>query len=299
MGFGLTSILTALLEGLTMGSIYALVGVSFNVLYRPTNVFNFAQGELVMLGAMVGATAMAVLGVPFFGALALAAVVVAVVALVQERVAVAPVLRRSARSHSWLITTLACSMIMVNVVAKIWGGDPVKVTPPWPLSTRTFDILGIMRASSYSLALIALTILIVVGIEAVYRTRSGKAIKAIAEDREAALLRGISPDKLGRWSFILGGALAASVGLLAAPIMFASTGLGAILLLKGFEAAAIGGIGSNKGALMAGYLLGIAEALGVFVLTPGYQSAVTFVLFLAILLIKPEGFFGQPEVRHV
>ncbi|HEX2890563.1 branched-chain amino acid ABC transporter permease [Vineibacter terrae] len=284
--------------GLTAGSLYALVAMGFNILYRPTNVFNFAQGDLVMLGAMVGASVMAIAGLPWLAGAAAAMLCVAVLALVEERVAVAPVLKRSAHGHSWVITTLAISMIIGNLVGRIWGPDPIAVKPPAPLSTETFDLLG-MAVSSYQLALIAITLLLVFGVEGFYRTRSGKAVMAVAEDRDAALLRGIDPDRLSRWSFFLGGAVAALTGILAAPLLYASTGLGPALLLKGFAAAAVGGIGNNRGALLAGYIIGMAEAVGAAVLSPGYQLAMVFAVMLVILLIRPHGLFGSAEARTV
>lgn len=299
MTASLMSILTAVMEGLTLGSVYALVGVTFNILYRPTNVFNFAQGELVMIGAMLGGTLMAFSGLPFLAAVPVVFLGVGALALLQERVAVEPVLRRSAKSHLWLITTLACSMILVNLVMKIWGADPIRVVPPWPLTVRSFEVAGLFRTSTYGLALVAFAIALVWAIERVYRTRIGAAIQAVAEDREAALLRGIRPDSLARLSFFLGGGMAALVGLLCAPIMFASTLMGALLLFKGFAAAAIGGIGSNKGCLIAGLILGAVESLGVLFLSPGYQTTVVFLVFLSVLMIRPQGFFGEVEARNV
>lgn len=287
-----------LLNGITAGSVYALVAVSFNILYRPTNVFNFAQGDFVMLGAMLGATALGPYRMPWVVAAAVALVPVGLLGLLEERVAVAPILRRSGTGTAWIISTLAYSLIIANLVGHAWGPDPIKVKPPWPLSVETFELAG-LRVSSYQLALIAGAVLIVLAIERGYRTRTGKAIMAVAEDRDAALLRGIDPERLSRWSFFLGGMLAALTGLLAAPLLYASTGLGPLLLIKGFEGAAVGGIGDNRGALAAGYLLGITEAIGASLLSPAYQTASTFLLLLIILLIKPQGLFGLPEMRRV
>ena len=143
------------------------------------------------------------------------------------------------------------------------------------------------------------TIVLVLGVEAFYGTRAGKAVLAVAEDRDAALLRGINPNRLSSWSFFLGGGIAALTGVLAAPVLYASTGLGPSLLLKGFAAAAVGGIGNNRGALIAGYVIGLAEAIAATVLSPGYQLAATFAAMLVILLIRPHGLFGRPEARAV
>ena len=290
--------LDLLVDGLTAGSLYALVAMGFNILYRPTNVFNFAQGDLVMLGAMFAASLITLAGLPWPIGTALAMLGVAALALVEEKIAVAPVLNRSATGHGWVITTLAVSMIFANLVGLVWGPDPIAVKPPAPLSTESLGIPGII-ISSYQLAVMAITVVLVLGVEAFYGTRAGKAVLAVAEDRDAALLRGINPNRLSSWSFFLGGGIAAFTGVLAAPLLYASIGLGPSLLLKGFAAAAVGGIGNNRGALIAGYVIGIVEAGAAAVLSPGYQLAVTFAVMLVILLIRPHGLFGRAEARAV
>lgn len=285
-------------HGIVAGSLYALVAVSFNILYRPTNVFNFAQGELVMLGAMIFASLTSLAGMPWFVAFATTLVVVGLIGLVEERVAVAPILARSQTGTGWIITTLAVSLIISNLVGRFWGPDPILVKPPGPLSMEALD-LGSSRVSSYEVALVLVTLILVAIVERAYRTLKGKAVMAVAEDREAALLRGIDPNSLGRWSFFLGAGFAAMTGILAAPILYASTSLGPGLLLKGFAAAAVGSIGNNRGALIAGYIIGVTEAIGASLLSPGYQEAVIFIVVLGVLLLRPEGLFGSPNARTV
>jgi branched-chain amino acid transport system permease protein len=285
-------------HGIVAGSLYALVAVSFNILYRPTNVFNFAQGELVMLGAMIFASLTSLAGMPWFVAFAATLLAVGCIGLVEERIAVAPILARSQTGTGWVITTLATSLIISNLVGRFWGPDPILVKPPALLSMESLDIAS-SRISSYEIALVLLTLVLVAIVERVYRTLKGKAVMAVAEDREAALLRGIDPGSLGRWSFFLGAAFAAMTGVLAAPILYASTSLGPDLLLKGFAAAAVGSIGNNRGALLAGYVIGVTEAVGASLLSPGYQEAVIFMVVLAVLLLKPEGLFGSPNARTV
>ncbi|MGL3109043.1 branched-chain amino acid ABC transporter permease [Bradyrhizobium sp. BR 1432] len=287
-----------LAHGIVAGSLYALVAVSFNILYRPTNVFNFAQGELVMLGAMIFASLTSLAGMPWLVAFAGTLVAVGCIGLVEERVAVAPILARSQTGTGWVITTLATSLIISNLVGRFWGPDPILVKPPALLSMESLDILS-SRISSYEIALILVTLVLVLIVERIYRTLKGKAVMAVAEDREAALLRGIDPGSLGRWSFFLGAAFAAMTGILAAPVLYASTSLGPDLLLKGFAAAAVGSIGNNRGALIAGYVIGVTEAVGASLLSPGYQEAVIFIVVLAVLLLKPEGLFGSPNARTV
>jgi branched-chain amino acid transport system permease protein len=290
--------LDVIVSGLTAGSLYCLVAVGFNILYRPTKVFNFAQGDLVMVGSMSSALLMTQLHWPWVPAFAAAAALVALLALLEERVAVAPVLRRSAGGTAWIITTLAVAMIMTNLVGKVWGADPIVVNAPAPLSNDVLPIGGI-SISSYQIALIALTVLLVVVVELLYGSLWGKAAMAVAEDRDAALLRGIDPASISRWSFALGGAFAALTGALAAPVLSASTTLGGMLLLKGFAAAAIGGLGSNRGALVAGCMIGLTEAASALLLSPGYHNTVMLVLVLAVLLARPGGLFSSLEARTV
>jgi branched-chain amino acid transport system permease protein len=285
-------------HGIVAGSLYALVAVSFNILYRPTNVFNFAQGELVMLGAMIFASLSSLAGVPWLVAFAATLVAVGLIGLVEERVAVAPILARSQTGTGWVITTLATSLIISNLVGRFWGPDPIAVKPPGPLSMESLEF-GSLRISSYEIALVLVTFVLVAIVERAYRTLKGKAVMAVAEDREAALLRGIDPGSLGRWSFFLGAAFAAMTGILAAPVLYASTSLGPDLLLKGFAAAAVGSIGNNRGALIAGYIIGVTEAVGASLLSPGYQEAVIFIVVLGVLLVRPEGLFGSPNARTV
>jgi branched-chain amino acid transport system permease protein len=287
-----------LAHGIVAGSLYALVAVSFNILYRPTNVFNFAQGELVMLGAMIFASLTSLAGMPWLVAFAGTLIAVGCIGLVEERIAVAPILARSQTGTGWVITTLATSLIISNLVGRFWGPDPILVKPPALLSMESLDILS-SRISSYEIALILVTLVLVLVVERIYRTLKGKAVMAVAEDREAALLRGIDPGSLGRWSFFLGAAFAAMTGILAAPVLYASTSLGPDLLLKGFAAAAVGSIGNNRGALIAGYVIGVTEAVGASLLSPGYQEAVIFIVVLTVLLLKPEGLFGSPNARTV
>ena len=151
-------------------------------------------------------------------------IAVGLIGLVEERVAVAPILARSQTGTGWVITTLAMSLIISNLVGRVWGPDPIWSSRPQPLSMESLD--SGRRASSYEIALVLVTIVLVATVESAYRTLKGKAVMAVAEDREAALLRGIDPGSLGRWSFFLGAAFAAMTGILAAPILYASTSLG-------------------------------------------------------------------------
>ncbi|RZA35225.1 MAG: branched-chain amino acid ABC transporter permease [Lysobacteraceae bacterium] len=291
--------LTMLVQGLTVGSIYALAAVSINIVYRATNTFNLAQGGLVMLGAIICSTFLVKLGFPWYAAAAVALVVVALISWLTDLIAVAPVLRRpGGGGHGWIVSTLAVSMIIDDLVGKLVGPDPVPVRAAPPFSTRAL-FPPEMQFSSYQLALIVFTLLLVGGTDLFYRTRTGKAILAISEDREASLLRAIDPRRLAATSFLLSGVVAAIAGVLAGPILFASIALGAAMLIKGFMAAALGGIGFNRGAIVGGYVLGLVEVVTATYLSPGYQHAVSFVVVLMVLLVRPQGLFGRASMRAV
>ena len=290
--------LNFVISGLVSGSLYALVAVGFNILYRPTRIFNMAQGDLVMLGALLGATALGSLGWSWPVVTVLTMVAVGLLALLENTIAIRPVLKRSSAATGWVISTLAFSMIIQNIMAPIFGPNPVKVTPPSGLSTVANNFGGILL-SSYQVAVVVGVAVLLFGIERFYRTRVGRAILAIAEDRDAALLRGIDPVRLTRWSFLMGGAVAGLAGLMAAPLLLASLSLGPALLLKGFAAAAAGGIGNNRGALLAGLVIGLAEAGGGALFSPGYQLAAVFGVLLLILLVRPNGILGKGGARVV
>jgi branched-chain amino acid transport system permease protein len=287
-----------IVQGVTMAAIYTVVAVSFNVIYRPTNIFNFAQGDLLVIAALLAATLVRSFGVPWYAAAAIAIAVVVIVSLAIYALAVAPVIAKSAHGSGWIITTLAASIIIHEITEKIAGSDPRVLAAPPPLDVRLVDF-GAFHASTYQFALVGFTCLLVLAAELIYRTRGGRAIQAIAEDREASLLRGIDPKRMTQLSFAIGGAVAAISGILAAPLLFASTALGWTLLIKGFLVVAIGGIGSNRGAIAAAVIIAMIETAGARVLTPALQDTVTFVAALCILLVRPEGLAGAVTGRRM
>jgi branched-chain amino acid transport system permease protein len=290
--------LETLIRGLTAGSIYALCGVSINILYRATKVFNFAQGDLIMIASCTCAMLVVDLSVPFYVAALAAVLLVVVITVLIDLVAVAPILAKSQDSHGWVISTLAVALILENLVGNLFGPDPRPLSAPPPLSTQMFEIGGV-QVSSYQIGIIVFAVLFIGLAEVSYKTRIGKAVLAIAEDREAARLRGIDPRRLARYSFACCGAVAAITGILAAPLWYASLALGTTLLLKGFLVALTGGIGSNRGSAAAGYAIGLVEAFTAASLSPGFQDAATFAILLLILLLRPNGVFGTPVARAV
>jgi branched-chain amino acid transport system permease protein len=246
---------------------------------------------------MVCAALLGVSKLPWYLAALLSIALVAVIAWIEYFVAIAPMIKRK-HGVGWIISTLSVSLIIQDLIGKLFGPDPLMVRPPPPITTELHPV-GPLEISGYQVLVVVFTGAMVAATGYFYTRRTGRAVNAIAEDREAALLRGIDPNKLAWMSFLGGGIAAGVIGILAAPMMYASTGLGPALLIKGFEAVAVGGVGSIRGALIAGCLLGVIEAIGGALLSPGYQNAVTFVVVLAILLVRPSGLVGSTSARVV
>lgn len=290
--------LQTLVDALTIGALYGLVGVSFNIMYRPTGVLNFAQGDIVLLGAVVSWLVLEVYSLPWWVALLAVLAAGALFGVVEERIAIWPILRRSPTAHGWVLSTLAVSILAQNAMGITLSDEPRAVSPAPGLSVRPLH-LGPLAVSSYQLGVWVFVVLVTLLISLFYRSAHGRAVLALAEDRDAALLRGVRAGRLVILSFALGAAVAALTGLVAAPVTFAAVSLSPLFIIKGFEAAAIGGIGDDRGALVGGAILGIVEGFAAQVLNAGYRDAASFVTFMVILLIWPLGLFGKAALRRV
>lgn len=295
----LEDFLSLLFNGITIGTVYAMIGVSLNIAYKPTNVFNLAQGSFVMLGMMLAWVGMTVLGLPWFVGVTGVVVAVGLGGLVEERLAVAPIVNGPAGARGWVTATLAVSIIVVNAGDRVWGSDPRDV-PALPGTTLDVYEVGPVSFTSNQLAVVAVAVASIALIELFYhRTRPGRAVLAVAEDRDGARLCGINPNRLTMASFTAGAGYAAFAGVLSAPLLLASTAVGFDMLIKGFMALAIGGIGSNWGALLGGIAIACVESVGSAYLSPGYRQLTLLLVFLAILIARPFGLFGGPGGREV
>lgn len=295
----MSELVNLLISGVATGCIYGLAALGLNIIFKPTNVINLAQGQFIVVGMAVGSVLLLRQGLPWIVGLVAVVLAGAAVATVTDRVAVTPLLKRSLDSHGWLISTLAISMIMTDVLTKMVGSDPLRV-PPLPGLSQGARDFGPFRAQPQALAVIVVTILAVAAVHYFYtRTRSGRAITATAEDRLAATLCGMNPTRLTSLSFLLAGAVAGLTGLLAAPFLSASVSVGIVLLLKGFMAFAIGGAGSSWGAVVGGVLVGILEAFSLRWYSATVTDAVLLGVLLVVLMIKPGGLFAGIRLRSV
>jgi len=298
-------LLQQLLNGLILGSLYALVALGYTMVYGILELINFAHGEIVMLGAMVSVTVLSVLaalGVPvplaLLAALAAAMAVCVATGVLVERIAYRPL--RNAPRLAPLITAIGVSIILQNVAMIVWGRQYLSFPPV--LDLQVYEWAG---------ATITNVQILIVGVAAVtmggllllvQRTRLGRAMRATAQNREVAGLMGVDVNRVIAATFAVGSALAAVAGLLiAAYYGIAHYNMGFILGLKAFSAAVLGGIGNIPGALLGGLLLGVIESLGagyIGDLTGGflgshYQDIFAFFILILVLIFRPSGLLGE------
>jgi branched-chain amino acid transport system permease protein len=288
-----------LLPGLGLGALYALVGVSFNLIFAPAGTFNFAQGQIVMIGGLLALSLFQQNGWNVLLALIAVAAFGGAIALAEERIAVWPALRRDPRGIGWVLSTLAVFTIIQNVAIEQWGTTPRVVRAFPALSITRRHILGV-QVAPYFVGMVLIAVAVTVALHLFFhRSATGRAITAVAQDRDAAALRGINVRWVISLGFIMGGALAAAAGMLAVPLTLATVTVGLTFTFRGFTAAALGGMGDNVGALVGGLTLGVIEQGTQRYWQGGYVDFVILAMLLVLLLVRPEGLFGQAVERRV
>jgi branched-chain amino acid transport system permease protein len=296
-----------LINGLVLGSIYALVALGYTMVYGILELINFAHGEVTMIGAL---TALAVIGALLGAGVALPGALIVLIALgvamltcmtlgfTIERVAYRP-LRRSPRLAA-LITAIGMSILLQNLAMMIWSKQYISF--PDILPVARFDLHGV-RITALQISIVMLSGLLMVGLWLlVQRTRLGRAMRATAQSPDLAGLMGINPNHVISMTFVIGAGLAAVAGVMvAAYYTQAHYHMGFLLGLKAFTAAVLGGIGNVAGAMLGGLLLGIVESLGagyIGDLTGGflgshYQDVFAFFVLILVLVFRPAGLLGE------
>lgn len=285
--------MTLIWGGLSLGAIYAIVAIGYNIVFISSKTFNFAHAQLTMVGAFVAYTGLVTWDLPAVVVVVMAAAAVAVIAAIEERIAIRPV----GDMHNILVTTLGASILLDGIAQLTWGTQPLTV--PFFGGDEAFTLLG-GRAYPVELFLIALAVLLVVAL-GIYSRRSltGLALLGMAEDREAALLRGVNVRRMAFLAFVAAGALAGFAGMFVGSKTFAVSTLGAALALKGFVVLAIGGFGSMPGTLVGGTLVGLAEAFASRYLGGEYANLAVFLILITILMVRPAGLFVRTKERVV
>ena len=278
-------------SGITSGSVYALTALGFTLVYNATDIINFAQGQLVMLGGMM-AVALHSLGLPLAVCFVGAVATVVIVSIAFEQSAIRPLMGKGVIAQ--IIATVGVSFVLEAAAMLIWGRD-AKTLPPFTGDTP-IRVAGATIVPQ-TLWVVGVTVVIVIALQFFYRrSLFGKAVRACAVNPTAARLHGISYRRVVLFSFALSGAISAAAGVMITPISFMSYSSGALLGPKGFAAATLGGLGNPLGAVLGGFLLGLLEALGVGVVSAGYKDAIAFVVLLLVLFIRPVGLLGARVV---
>ncbi len=284
-----------LFTGVTVGSIYGMVALGFNIIYNVTEMINFAQGEFVMLGGLLMVLGSQVLSLPLPAALLLTVAIVTAVGVLMERFTINPL--KNATVLTLIIVTIAVSILLKGIAMFIWGKDSYIMRPfsgnepvhlfGAAIQTQTFWVLGIS-----GVVVLLLTLFF-------KKTRYGKAMLACADNAEAARLVGIKVNLMVLLSFALSAAIGAAAGAVITPISLMEYDRGALFGLKGFGAAVLGGLGSFFGAMLAGLVLGIIESLCAGFVSSGYKDAVALLLLLLVLFVRPSGLFGNVEAGKI
>ncbi len=284
--------LSNFINGLSLGSIYAIIALGYTMVYGIAKMLNFAHGDVIMVGAYVSFVSITSLGIPPLLALVIAMAVCTILGIVIERLAYRPL--RASASLAVLITAIGVSYLLQNAALLIWTSNtkvyPSIVSfPPLRLFGGELTITGEMLVSVLTCIVIMIGLTLFTG-----KTKTGKAMRAVSENRDAAELMGISVNRTIAVTFAIGSALAAVAGVLYCstyPVL--NPTVGSIPGIKAFTAAVLGGIGSIPGTLIGGLILGIIEIFGRAYISQELGNAIVFAVLIIILLVKPNGLLGK------
>jgi branched-chain amino acid transport system permease protein len=284
----------ALVSGVALGSVYALIAQGYYVTFTTTETLNFALGEFLMVGALTSFTLMVLSGVPFLVALLVVVVLMAVMGVVLERIAIRPL--RQLLSVGWILSTVGVSVILRQFAEIYWGREQKRVPSIFGDVPLYLGNTGIFPQEVFIIVASLLTMAVLL----IFLKRStfGKALQAVASNPAVAGLMGINVRQMIVVSYIISSILAGIAGILIAPVIFAHAEMGALLGLKAFAAAIIGGIENPVGILLMGIALGIAEFI-VAGYNASFRDAATFLVLILILAWRPQGLFQRVTAEKV
>ena len=289
-----SAVLQLLVAGIGTGSIYALIALGFNVVFKSTGAMNFAQGEWVVMGGMISALSFAAFSNIWLACL-IALIVATILGILSERLVIWPL----RRPNALLITLVSIGLAIFtrSLVMMVLGKKPVGY--PGFSETSTL-VLGGVAIQTQTLWIISLTMLFLVMMHLFFeRSMMGKALRAAAADRDAAAIVGVKVETTVMLSFAIAAFAGALAGAIITPLTLSSYDQGAMFGFKGFSAAMLGGVGSLPGAVVGGLALGLLEAFGSFYISSEFKDAIAFAVLLLILFVRPSGFLGRADVVKV
>ena len=285
-------IIEQMLNGMVLGSMYALVASGLTLIWGTMKMLNFAHGELYMIGGYVLYYALLLFGVhPFWGIL-LAMMIAFALGVLMERSILQPLLDKPGWDVSQIVATLGVSIFLQNFALKVWG-ERFKNVPYF--IEGTLEFLGFRIAYQRILILVSAAAVMVGFWIYVKRSRFGMALRATAQDREAATILGINSHRIYLMTFGISSALAALAATMLAPLFLVNPWMGIPPQLKAFIVVVLGGLGSFGGAILGGFLLGSIESLAIVFLSSEWKDVAAFLVLIGFLVFKPAGFFGTKE----
>jgi len=285
-----------LVSGISQGCIYGLIALGFVLIYKATETVSFAQGDLMMLGAFCGLALMTVLGWPFWIAVLASIAAMALFGVLLERIVVRPILGQPA--FSIVMLTIGIGYVLRGLVTMIPGIGTETHALPVPYKEQTLH-LGALVLDVEQLVVIAATAALCLLLFAMFRyTRLGVAMQASSQNQLAAYYMGIPVQRLNGLTWGLAAAMAAVAGLLLAPITFVHANMG-FIGLKAFPAAVVGGFSSLPGAIVGGVVIGVVESLSGFYLPEGFKDTAAYIVVLLMLMVRPNGLFGEALRKKV
>ncbi len=284
-----------IITGITIGSIYAMVAVGFNIIYNVTEIINFAQGEFVVLGGLIMVFIQIKGAIHPLPAFFLTILIVMGIGLALDRLAIRTISQPSVLTL--IIATIAASMILKGLAMYVWGKDPYDL--PSFSGRDPISILG-AAIQPQALWIIGFLILTVIFLTIFFeKSILGKAMKACADNPDAAALVGINVKHMILLSFGLSAAIGAIAGIGLTPMSLMEYDRGSMLAVKGFAAVILGGLGSFPGAVLGGLILGLIESLGAGFISSGYKDAFALIILLLLLFVRPSGLLGNAEIAKL
>jgi len=283
----------SIVSGIAVGCVYGLIGIGFCVIYNASGIVNFAQGAFVMIGGMAASIALRTYGIPLPLAAILAIMACAGIGIALERLVVRPLWDRQAATFVMILATLAAQIVMERMTLMVAGDQPNNLPmftdrPPLRISgvAISYQFLWIVGGSTLAITLLSLFF---------SSTKTGKAMRACAIDREAAALQGIPVSRMLALSFALSAALGAFAGLLITPTQYTAFNLGVPFAISGFIAAIVGGFGRPLGAITGGVFLGVVQALAIVILGSAFKNIAALTTLLVFLFFRPTGLLGPAK----
>ena len=281
------------IAGVGIGAIYALVALAIVIPFKASGVLNFAQGEMLTLGAYA-ALVLTTLGLPYPAVFAAVMILGAVGGIAIERALIRPIVR--APEFTLVIATFAIGLLIKGLISVKFGDSPASIDGPF--GTEPLQVAG-LRINPTAIWILVCTGLVTGGVMAFFRfTRLGKAMRAVSVNADAARLMGIRVESAWRWSWAISTAIGAVAGLLVAPMIGINPEIGH-LILRGLLAAVIGGFTSVPGALIGGLAVGLIETFSGVLVSSTFKNLVPFILLMLLLVFRPQGLFGAAEVKRV